>query len=127
MRPSVRLPAATRSCGCFWRVIIQIRSQPAFYFLQGHAFADVIIQQLVATKLANGEVFRFRVRKIKPAHAAGGPHRTALGELDTGVLLYIEQFPENFLFRVVGTGGIARRRPDAAILFPDQSEEDTSE
>ena len=101
-------------------LVIQPGSKPSFGFLQGHAFADVIIKQLIATEPANGEVFRFRVRKIKSAHAAGGPHRKTFRQIDAGVLLRVEQFPENSLFRVIGTGGIARRRPNAAILFRDQ-------
>jgi len=38
------------------RFVIQIRPEPALGFLQGHAFADVIIQQLIAAEFADGEI-----------------------------------------------------------------------
>src|SRR5436309_15472775 len=60
------------------------------------------------------------MREIEAADAAGGPHGAAFSELDAGVLLRVEQLPENPLFGVVGAGGIAGGGPDAAILFFDQ-------
>ena len=58
--------------------------------------------------------------EIQSAHAAAGPHGAAFGQLDAGVLFHVEQLPQNPLLRVVGTGGITRRRADAAVFFRDQ-------
>src|SRR6185437_16488453 len=95
-----------------WRLgwlVIQVMSQPAFGVLQSDAFAQVIIQQLIAAQFADGEIFRIRMRKIKPAHAAPGPHGEAFGNLNAGVFLDVEQFPELLFFRVVRARGITGR------------------
>src|SRR5208283_1088206 len=56
-RKSVRLAATAWPSGCLGRLVIQVRPQPAFDFRQGHAFADVIIKDLVASELADGKIF----------------------------------------------------------------------
>ena len=57
------------------------------------------------------------MREIKSAHAAAGIHGETFGEFDAGMLLGVEQVPENRLLRVIGTGGITGSRPDAAIFL----------
>lgn len=43
--------------GEFCRIVVQISAEPAFDLLEGHAFAQVVIEQLVAAKFADGEIF----------------------------------------------------------------------
>ena len=45
--------------------IVQHRRQPAFDFLQAHAFAPGIVLDLVAIDFRYGEVLRFRVGRSK--------------------------------------------------------------
>ena len=60
------------------------------------------------------------MREVKAADAAAGPHGAALGELDAGVLVHVEELPKNPLLGVIGAGGIAGCGANAAILFFDQ-------
>lgn len=105
-----------------WRLgcVIQPRPQPAFHFGESSAFALREIADLVFVQLSDGEILRFWVREKQPAHAGAGPHGKTLRQLDAGVLFDVQQIPQDGLLGVVGAGGIARGRADAAIFFPDQ-------
>ena len=80
----------------------------------------MVIEKLVVSEFADGEVFRFRMRKVEAADAAAGKHGEALGEADAGALLGVEQGPDRALLGVVGLRGIAGRGADAAVFFADQ-------
>ena len=58
--------------------------------------------------------------EVEAADARRGVHREALGELDAGGALGVEQLEERALLGVVGLGGVAGRGADAAVLFVDQ-------
>ena len=60
------------------------------------------------------------MREIEARHRRAGPHGEALGQLDAGRLLRVEQAEDRALLGVVGLGRIAGRRADAAILLRDQ-------
>lgn len=51
------------------RLIVQIRPEPALRILECHVFALRVIGNLVGPDLAQGEIARFRMRKIKTAYA----------------------------------------------------------
>jgi len=48
---------ASVSSSAGFRIVIQIRSKPFLDLLQRHAFAKVVIEELVAAQLAYGKVF----------------------------------------------------------------------
>ena len=98
-------------------IVIQPGTEPFLRLGNGEALAPGVFFNLVLAEFANGEVFRLRVRKIKPAHRAARPHRVTFRQRDARVSFHVEQFPENSLFRVVRARRITRRRPDAAIFF----------
>src|ERR1035441_8784887 len=79
----------------------------------------VIVEDLVAADLADGEVFRLRVGEVQSADTRAGPHGAAFGQLDAGVLFRVEQLPEGPFLRVVGASGVAGGGADAAILSPN--------
>src|SRR5438132_6838980 len=83
------------------RIVIQIWPQPALDLLQGHPFAEMVIEHLIAAKFADGEVFRFRMREVESADAAARPHRAAFGQLHAGLPLHVQQLPENLFLRVI--------------------------
>src|SRR2546423_2296600 len=60
------------------------------------------------------------MRKVEAADRAGWPHGAALGELDSGGFLNVQQFPKNPLLSVIRTGRVTGGRPNAAIFLPDQ-------
>src|SRR6266568_3057837 len=97
MRPSASTPnlsAAGGSAGRrLVRIIVEVGGKPFLDFLQEHPFAQVIVQQLAAIDLADGEIFRLRMPKEQPADAAGRPHGAAFSKFDPGVLLHVEQLP----------------------------------
>ena len=103
-----------------FRVVIQIRPEPALDLGDGHALALGVVGHLVAVDLAEGEVARLGVGEVEAADARAGPHGERLGDQHAGVRLDVEQAPERALLGVVGAGGIAGGRADAAILFVDE-------
>src|SRR5437763_2495125 len=56
------------------RLVIEIRGEPAFDFLEGHAFAAVVIEDLVAGEFADAEIFGLRMGEVPAADAARRPH-----------------------------------------------------
>src|SRR5580698_6404315 len=69
------------------RSIIQIWPEPAFDFLNGHAFAGVVVVNLVAVEFAHGKIFGIRMGEVKPAHRTAGPHGAAFGQLNARAFL----------------------------------------
>ena len=102
------------------RNVIQHRRQPAFGLGDAPALARGVVLDLVALDLADAEIEAFGMAEIKPRHRRARPHRIALGQLDAGGVLGIEQREQRRLFGVVGLRGIARRRANAGILLEDQ-------
>ena len=58
--------------------------------------------------------------EVVARHGRDRDHREALGQGQAGVLAGVEQAEQLGLLAVVGAGGIARRRADAAILLAHQ-------
>ena len=58
--------------------------------------------------------------EIEPGHRRARPHRKALGQLDAGGVLGVEQRKQRRLLGVIGLRGIAGRGTDAGILLEDQ-------
>src|SRR5438045_1516388 len=80
----------------------------------------MIIEHLVTTDLAHAKILRLRMREVKAAHRAGGPHGAALGKFDSSAFLNVQQVPQNPFFRMVGTRGITSRRTNSTIFLADQ-------
>ena len=60
------------------------------------------------------------MREIPAAHRCGRQHREALGELDAGIALDVEQPPQRGLLGVIGAGRVAGRGTDAAVGLVDE-------
>ena len=71
---------------------------------------------LVFLNFANSKVVRFRMSEIQSGNAGGGQHGQALGQLDPGLLLYLEQLPHGDLLAVVGLDQVARSGTDPRVL-----------
>ena len=94
---------------------------PALLLAVGLVAAPLrIVFQLIAPDAGHAEILRLGMGKIEPAHGRGGIHGEILGQRDPGIGFGIEQVEQHRLEAVVGTGGIAGRRADAAIFFLDQ-------
>src|SRR5688572_24062461 len=76
-----------------------------------------VVLHLVATDATDREVARFRMGEIPAADRRCRVHSVALGQVDSGLIVYVQQVPENRLFRMVRTGWVARRGADSAIPF----------
>src|SRR5689334_24652954 len=79
-----RLAGSTHLIG---RLVVQVGPEPAFDLADRHAFARVVVLDLIAIDLAEAEVTRLRVSEVEAAHARAGPHRARLGEHHAGVLV----------------------------------------
>src|SRR5215831_2057708 len=88
----------------------------------GHAptLAGGVVLDLIALDLADAEIVALGMAEIEPADGSARPHGEALGELEPDPPFAVEQRKQARLLAVVGLRGIARRRTDAAIFFPDQ-------
>ena len=111
---------ANRSSSFVSNVLPQIRREPFFHCGYGFASPGRVINCLIASDLPYAEIFRFRMRKIEPAHAGAGMHRKRLRQFHPCVVLCIEQIKERSFLGVIGTGWITGSGPDAAIFFADQ-------
>src|SRR5438552_5626150 len=100
--------------------IVQHRRQPALGLGHAHALARSVVLDLLALDLADAEIEAFGVADIETRHRRARPHRTALGQLDAGGVLRIEQTEQRRLLGVIGLRGIAGRRADTGILLQDQ-------
>src|SRR5690606_38466137 len=86
----------------------------------GHSLSAGIILDLIPADLAHIKIRRLGMRKIQPADGGRRVHCEALGQLNTGRPLGIQKLPDERLFRVIRTGWIPRRGPDAPIFFENQ-------
>ena len=117
MADTARAGSCAIGAGGHPRLVIQIRAQPTFGFLQAHPLPKVVIDDLVSLQLAYAEVLGLRMGKVKAADTGARPHRAALGELDAGVSLDVEQFPQSPLLGVVGAGRVTGGRPNTTVLL----------
>src|SRR5262249_35902853 len=79
-----------------------------------------VIENLISPDLPDGEIFRFGVRKIESANARRRMHRVRFRQLNVDLSFGGEQIEERSLLDVVGTGRVARRRPDPAVFLANQ-------
>src|SRR3954452_22134823 len=97
---STRVPSMSQRTACISAaasvvgVVAEVRRQPALRLGQGPALALGVVLDLVASQPADDEVLRLRVAEVPPGHRGSRPHRPALGELDPGVRLHVEELPQ---------------------------------
>src|SRR3954452_21919122 len=97
--------------------VAQVRREPSLRLGDRPALAAGVVLDLVAGDPAQVEVPRLRVGEVQPADRGPRPHGHALGELDAGVGLDVEQLPDRLLLGVLRARRVARRRPDAGVLL----------
>ena len=78
-------------------VVIEIWRQPPLGVGEAHALALGPVLDLIAVDFADGEVLGFGVSEIQAAPGTGRPHGAALGQLDAGVILPLQQLPQQQL------------------------------
>src|SRR6187431_312920 len=97
-----------------------VLAQVLLGLLERDAAAAGVVLDLVAADAGDAEILGLRMGEVVARHRRGRDHGEALGQRDAGVLPGIEQAEQLGLLAVVGAGGIARRRPDAAIFLARQ-------
>src|SRR5258708_2302167 len=102
------------------RVIVEHRREPLLRLGHAPALARGVVLDLIALDLADAEIVALGMAEVEPAHGSARPHGEALGELEADPPLTVEQRKQARLLAVVGLRGIAGRRADAAVFFPDQ-------
>src|SRR5689334_25328663 len=102
------------------RIVVQERSEPAFGGRDVPILALGIVLDLVALDFADAEIAALGMGVVKAADRGTRPHRKTLGQLHADLRLRIEQLEQRRLLAVLGLGGIAGCRADAAIFFLDQ-------
>src|SRR3954451_23394621 len=102
------------------RAVAEVGREPSLRLLDRPALAPRIVLDLVAAEATQHEVPRLRVREVQAAHRRPRPHGHALGELDAGVDLGVEQLPDGPLLGVLRACGVARSGPDAVVLLGDE-------
>src|SRR3954469_16259400 len=100
--------------------VAEVRREPLLRLVDRPALAPRVVLDLVAADPPQDEVPRLRVREVQAAHRRARPHGHALGQLDTGVRLGVEQVPDGLLLGVLRARGVARRRADAVVLLGEQ-------
>ena len=100
-----------------FRVVAEIRRQPALRRLEIQPLPSRIVRNLVESDLAHREVPRLRVSKVEAADRTGRDHGETLREQDADPFLDLEQVEEQALLGVVGTGRIAWRGAYAAVTL----------
>src|SRR6478672_1650366 len=98
------LPASFSGVGDALRVVIEDRREPALGLLWAPAFATRVVEHLVAPDLAHAEIAAFRMCEIEARDGGRGPHGVALGQLQPGRLLGIQQGEQRALLGMVGLG-----------------------
>src|SRR5262245_40528205 len=101
-------------------LVIQIWLQPSLYFSHFHFISPRVIFDLISPDLAEGEIFRFRVREIQAADRTGRRHRERFSQMNARVLFGLQQIEERSFLGVIWLRRIAGSGPDAAITFFDQ-------
>src|SRR5262245_47372362 len=102
--------------GSFY-LVAQVRGEPALDLRPRHLLWPGVVLDLVAGDQINREVPGLRVAEVEAADGRRRPHGEALGQPDAGGLLDCQELPQRPLFGVIGTGRVACRRADAAILL----------
>src|SRR5512138_1201550 len=100
--------------------IPQVWQQPALRLLDRDLLACGIILHLIECDLPDRQIAGARMREVPTADRSRRIHRERLGQLDLRIRLRLEQAPQRRLLGVIGTCGIAWRRPNASILFLDE-------
>src|SRR5262245_50406656 len=101
-------------------IVVEHGRKPSLGLLDAPALARRILLHLVALDLADTEIVAVGMREIKTGYGRPWPHGEALGELDPGCRLRLEQAEEGALLGVVGLGRIAGRRTNASVFLRDQ-------
>ena len=101
-------------------VVIEVGTQPALHFGDGHTFAFGVVGDLVALDFGERKVFRLGMGEVKTADAGAGPHGIGFGDLNAGVGFDVEKTPDSSLLGVVGTGGVARRGTNATVFLVNE-------
>ncbi len=101
-------------------IVVKVLPEPSLDLCDRHAFALVIVGDLIAVDFTKAEISRFRMSKIKPTHARPRPHRKRFGEYHSSVGPHVEQAPKRAFLSMVRARGIACSRPDSTILLMDQ-------
>ena len=81
--------------------------------------AGGVVGELVGGEATYSEVVGVGVSEVVSGDGGGGPDGVVLGEACTDGSLGVEEVPEGGFFGVVGTGGVAGRGSDAAVVFLD--------
>src|SRR5579863_1254585 len=115
-RPTIELRRFLR----LRRRIIEDRPEPALDLADFHALAPRVIFDLVALDLGDAEIMRVGMGDIEAGDRRAWPHRVALGQLHADFSLRVDEAEQRRLLGMVGLGGIAGRRADAAIGLVDQ-------
>ena len=103
----------------FSNLVRQNRRQPFLYRFHVHALAAGVINHLVFTDFTGAKVARLRVGEIVTGHAGSRIHGKIFGQANPGFRADLQQVEQNLLFGVVRAGGVAGRRADADIFFPN--------
>src|SRR5262245_65844696 len=72
-------------------LVIQIWRKPSLDFPHIHSLAPRVILNLISFDLAEGEIFRFRVREIQTADRTGRNHRERFSQLNASVLFGLDR------------------------------------
>src|SRR5450432_3243574 len=65
------------------RLVGEVRTEPSLDLADAHGLAGGVIFDLTAVDLAHRKIARLGVPEVDAAHAGGGCHREALGQVDT--------------------------------------------
>src|SRR5687767_4157590 len=84
-----------------FRFITQDWSEPSLHFVERQVFPLVIVDHLIATDFANGEILRARVREIESRYSARRPHRKTLRQRGPRRILGTKQIENRPLLGVV--------------------------
>src|ERR1051326_2177904 len=80
----------------------------------------MVVQHLIPPDLADPEISRLGMREVPTADRAGRDHRIALGQMNAGVLLGLQQIEQQPLFRMVRARRIPWRGTDPPVLLTNQ-------
>lgn len=66
--PKSQMALRHRNRMLFCRIVVQVLSEPSLDFRYAHPFTFVIVGNLIAVDLAEGEISGFRVGEVESAH-----------------------------------------------------------
>src|SRR5690348_9332256 len=99
--------------------LVEVRPQPALGLFERNSAPLRIFLELVAADLRHSEIVAVAMAEVEARDRRGWKHREILGERDLPGIT-AEHVEQDWLQTVVGTGRVARCRPDAMILLADQ-------